>query len=646
MTVVALLTGAEAVLTVAAVVLVLVVVARLDIDVVQNEAHEGGTEIDHGLAGDLDHTAVGIAGADHEGVARHEIGHDAGIADLTDGRQIQQHHVIAGLGVLDEFLHVIGCQQLGGVGRNTAAGDDVQIIVAAGAEVDVLQCADACQQLAHTVDLIVQLEDLMLNGAAEVAVHQQHALVHLGKGNGNIGDNHGLTCADVSRGHAVDGAVLALGGVAHIGAQVLEGLGDGEGGLLIQQTALVVTVGHEVSAVGILIVGLLVLVLTGLILERLFAGLVVVPRGDLTDDGNREAVLQVLLGVDGVIEVRAEQGEEVDHHGTDDKAQEGIQGHVTARIAHVGGADVGDGLGDAVQRLGAGLIIHAEIVVHGDGDGTLYGLRHVRDQILVGARDVHGHDIHVHRNRQHSLDIQSGQGLVPGVIVDHIVQYIAQRLVLADQGGGGRSDAGTAADAVQGGGLLVVLARDGIIHKADLIEHELDLGRIVGRGAGITDQARKARDQDGYDEDLDEVPLQDLQKQIVIHLTGLFIFKDRIVLHRQAISFQESGSDFPYRCAVDKTVEFYHTLLYTLSSLLSRLFNEYSQSLSTIRTKPPRIMRSGFWLWENYLLPPASFSISAAKSSSLFSIPSPFSKRQKEAMVMEPPSSLAVLATY
>ena len=249
--IVAVLTLAEAVLTVAAVVLILVVVAGLDVDIVQDEARQSRAKAFQGFHGVADHTAVGVACTNHEYKAGHQIADDTRVTDLTDRRQVDENHVILFLDGSDEFLHIGGSQKLRGVGGNLTAGDDVEVLVSAVSAVDILVGADTSQQVAETVDLIVQAEDLVDHGATEVTVHQKDLLVHLGEGDGYVGNDQRLTRADIGGGNTVNRALLTLGGVAHIGTQGLEGLSDSEGGLLVHQTALVVTVGHQVTAIGI-----------------------------------------------------------------------------------------------------------------------------------------------------------------------------------------------------------------------------------------------------------------------------------------------------------------------------------------------------------------------------------------------------------
>ena len=249
--IVAVLTLAEAVLTVAAVVLILVVVAGLDVDIVQDEARQIRAKAFHGFHGVADHTAVGVACTNHECKAGHQIADDTRVTDLTDRRQVNENHVILSLDGSDEFLHIGGSQKLRGVGGDLTAGDDVEVLVTAVSAVDLIVGADTGQQVAQAVDLIVQAEDLVDHGATEVTVHQKDLLVHLGEGDGHVGNDQRLTRADVGGGDTVNRALLTLGGVAHIGTQGLEGLGDGEGGLLVQQTTLVVTVGHQVTAIGV-----------------------------------------------------------------------------------------------------------------------------------------------------------------------------------------------------------------------------------------------------------------------------------------------------------------------------------------------------------------------------------------------------------
>ena len=78
------------------------------------------------------------------------------------------------------------------------------------------------------------------------------------------------------------------------------------------------------------------------------------------------------------------------------------------------------------------------------------------------------------------------------------------------------------------GGIIldVILTRVKVLCPTDGIDQKFHLSRIIRRGAGIADQAGEARDQHGHNQDLDEVSLQDLQQQIVVDLTGLFILKD------------------------------------------------------------------------------------------------------------------------
>ena len=377
------LTGTEAVLTVAVVILILVVVTRLDVDIVQNEAREIGAEAVHGFHSHLDHTAVGIAGTHHENVTRDQIVNDTGVTDLTNGRQVNEHHIVLGSGGFHEGFHVIRSKKLRGVGGNLTAGNDVQILIATVTAVDIMIATESCQNVTHTLNLIVQVENLMDNGATKVAVHQKHLFVHLSEGNRQIGNDQRLTGADVGRGDTVHGALLTLVGVAHIGTESLEGLGNGEGGLLIQQTAVVVTVRHEVTAVGALgILASLDMIAAGLVLECLVTHLGVFPRGDLTDNGHREAVLQVLLVVDGVIEVGSEEAEEVHQHKAYHKANDGIKSHVSAYHDNAVLAHHGNGLGHTSDLLHALGVFYAEIVVHGSGDRILHGSCHLQSHVL------------------------------------------------------------------------------------------------------------------------------------------------------------------------------------------------------------------------------------------------------------------------
>ena len=153
---------------------------------------------------------------------------------------------------LDELGHLGRSQKLRGIGGDLTAGEDVQILDTAVSVVEILVTAKTCQNVAETVYLVIQVEHPMLNGATEVGIHQKDSLVHLGKGHSHVGHDQGFTRADVSRGDTVNSALLTLGGVAQVGTQELERLSDGEGGLLIQNTAIIVTVGHEVSALGFL----------------------------------------------------------------------------------------------------------------------------------------------------------------------------------------------------------------------------------------------------------------------------------------------------------------------------------------------------------------------------------------------------------
>lgn len=147
-----------------------------------------------GLAGFV---GADVAAADDEDDAVGLAADDGGVGDDEDGRQVEQDVVVVIFDALQKLLHLRRAKQFGGVRRDRAARHDVEVRVDVVLnDVGKLQVVgEAVRQAA-----VWQAEAAVHDGAAQVAVDEQDALVVLAHDDGEVGIGRRLALARQGRG--------------------------------------------------------------------------------------------------------------------------------------------------------------------------------------------------------------------------------------------------------------------------------------------------------------------------------------------------------------------------------------------------------------------------------------------------------------
>ena len=169
-------------------------------------------------------TPIGIAdnGTDDKG-----IGYDI-CRGTVDENEIEI--LFPFLNQLSEFAAV---KKRSGIGRNTACGYDAEPIGSFNNGVVVIPL-DSRKQLAESVLLLADIEELILSGKAHIRIDQKHLLADLGKGESEICGHRALANSTVGGGDRIDGSSLTVvGGIHYIGSESEEGLLDSKRGAFV-----------------------------------------------------------------------------------------------------------------------------------------------------------------------------------------------------------------------------------------------------------------------------------------------------------------------------------------------------------------------------------------------------------------------------
>ena len=135
--------------------------------------------------------ARGGAGHGHEQGGVNPAGEHQGVGDREDRRGVDQHDVVLGLEGAEDLDGALRRQELGGVGGQRPRGQQRE----PGLVGDLLHGAGQphlAEQHRGEADLVVQAEELVHPGPAQVAAHDGHRRAGAGQGHGQIRQGGGL----------------------------------------------------------------------------------------------------------------------------------------------------------------------------------------------------------------------------------------------------------------------------------------------------------------------------------------------------------------------------------------------------------------------------------------------------------------------
>ncbi len=169
--------------------------------------------------------AVRDAVTDHEQHAVHVRQQHQGIADAEHGRGIHDHVGIEAARFGQEIHERPAAQQLGGMVRNAAGGQQIQLRDA-GRRQGLLPANVAGERLGQTGRLPRQLEDFRQRGPAQIGAHQQRPATVLSQADGQIGCHQRFAFARTGAGDHQHGRLENVALQQEAGAQGAERLRD------------------------------------------------------------------------------------------------------------------------------------------------------------------------------------------------------------------------------------------------------------------------------------------------------------------------------------------------------------------------------------------------------------------------------------
>ena len=184
---------------VVAVAVVVAVAAALRLGAVEHERHVLELLVLVELLQVAQHRALHQAGTHHEDGAVGELLDDLRIGNHLDGRTVYEHIVVLPAHLLDELAEAVGEEQLGGVGRHRADGQDVEAL---GVAEVLAMTDDALEVVGAAVEIVAQalagtLHEHGHGAVAEVTVDDQHPLLLDGQRHGDIGREEALARAGI-----------------------------------------------------------------------------------------------------------------------------------------------------------------------------------------------------------------------------------------------------------------------------------------------------------------------------------------------------------------------------------------------------------------------------------------------------------------
>lgn len=170
--------------------------------------------------------AVEPSGAHHEDGEVADAVADGGVGHDTHRHVVGDDVVIAPAQLRHQLVQAAVHEQLGGVGRHGAGGDDVEVVVPGVGMYDVVHTdAVVGKEVGHARRVLVEVA---AQGAlADVEVHQHHLLLREHEAHGEVAGDERLSGALVERGEGDDlHRSVLLGHECHVGAQDAEALGE------------------------------------------------------------------------------------------------------------------------------------------------------------------------------------------------------------------------------------------------------------------------------------------------------------------------------------------------------------------------------------------------------------------------------------
>ena len=156
-------------------------------------------------------------------------GDEQRVGDRHDGRRVDEGHVVALLGLIEELGERLAAEELVGVRRQRTGQQDVQV---EGVQVDddILQLGVADQDIAeslvgHAIGEEVA-EGAMEPRTTEVEIHEEDAAMVAGEAAREVDDGEGLALAGDGAGDGEDAALASEHGEVEAGADVAERLVD------------------------------------------------------------------------------------------------------------------------------------------------------------------------------------------------------------------------------------------------------------------------------------------------------------------------------------------------------------------------------------------------------------------------------------
>ena len=376
----------------------------LDVDVVD----ENGEILDFlgtvHLVDILKVALVDLAVANHVDGQIHIAVNQPGIGDDVIRHGIEDDVIVAVLQIVNHPLEVITHQQIGGIGRNGSHGNHVEIGIAQNTLVHhLIQVGELAREVsACTIAHAVEAGILTETALAEVEVDGNHFLACVRKAQCHVHSHKTLPFARHGGRELYHHAFLLFAAFTphehevEVGTYDAERLGDA--------------------------------VMTGLGDHNLLVGLVLFFPWQLSDDGNVDHFLNVVAGVDAVVQRivpeqgvenqrRQQQAQQQPHHH--DARRNGRYGRRTARCAF---DDFGIGLGDGkLKRILFTLVEQVKIQLLFDfllagnlGNGLLLrrdGNNASRGHALLraGLSLLHLEGVDVIRQAAHDVALHRGQ---------------------------------------------------------------------------------------------------------------------------------------------------------------------------------------------------------------------------------------------